>query len=251
MKIPRLKIFTLSFALCWALVATAGELTVSAAASLGAPMRQIAALYEQRHPGETLQLNFGASGALLQQIANGAPVDVLATADQETMQQAVQAGLVDAAARVNFIANRLVLVLPAQAAALPKDLADLAGASYQRIALGQPASVPAGRYARAALERAGLWERLAPKLIFAQNVRQALDYVARGEVDAGFVYASDAASAGARVKLALEVPPGSAIVYPAAPVRAGARPREAQRFVEFLRSAPSREVLLRHGFSAL
>lgn len=251
MKFGRLQLCSLFAALLCTAAAAAAELTVSAAASLGAPMREIAQLFERRNPGLQVLLNVGASGALLQQIANGAPVDVLATADQETMQQAVQAGLVDAAARVDFIANRLVLVVPAAAPRVPDKLADLGAPAYARIAIGQPASVPAGRYAQAALQRAGLWDTLAAKMIHAQNVRQALDYVARGEVDAGFVYASDALGAAGKVKLAFEVATPSPIVYPAAVLRGAGQAGPARRFVDFLRSAPAREVLLRHGFSAL
>ena len=115
--------------------------------------------YEALHPGRRVLLNFAASGALLQQAANGAPVDVFASADQETMDQAERLGLVAAAARRDFAANSLVVVVPAGAPAPPKALADLRRPAFGRIAVGAPASVPAGRYAKAALERAGLWTR--------------------------------------------------------------------------------------------
>ncbi|WP_442975224.1 molybdate ABC transporter substrate-binding protein, partial [Salmonella enterica] len=120
-------------------------------------------------------------------------VDVFASADQETMDQAQAQRLVIAATRRNFVSNTLVVIVPSTAAAVPRAVADLAQAPYQRIAIGIPASVPVGRYTKGVLEAAGLWRAIEPKMIGAQNVRQALDYVARAEVDAGFAYATDAA----------------------------------------------------------
>jgi molybdate transport system substrate-binding protein len=130
----------------------------------------------------------------------------------------------------------------------PGSLADLAAPSFARIALGQPAAVPAGRYARGALEAAGLWAAIEPKVIGAQTVRQALDYVARGEVDAGFVYATDAALMPGKVRVALTVPTAQPIAYPAAVVAASPNAALAQRFVEHLTGAAAQAVLARFGF---
>ena len=220
-----------------ALSAQATELTVSAAASLGNAMRDIAPLFEAAHPGTKLLLNVGASGALLQQIAKGAPADVLLSADQETMDQAQSLGLVQAAQRRNLVANSLVLIVPAASTRVPTALADLAQPGYARVAIGLSASVPAGRYARAALEAARLWTPLEPRLINAQNVRQALDYVARAEVDAGFVYATDAALMRDKVKVALTVPTARPILYPVASLAAAPNPAGAAQFVDFLFTA--------------
>lgn len=231
-----------------ALGAQAADLTVSAAASLTQAFRDVVPLFEAAHPGTKVQLNFGASGALLQQIAKGAPVDVFASADQETMDQAQSRGLVLAAQRRNFASNTLVVIVPAAATARPKAVADLAGSAYGRIAIGLPASVPVGRYTRSALEAAGLWQAIEPKMIGANNVRQALDYVARAEVDAGFVYATDAALMPGKVKVALAVPTREPVLYPAAPLVASPHGDLAARFVDFLGSAPAQAVLAKHGF---
>ena len=232
-----------------AATAPAAELTVSAAASLGNAFAEIKVGYEAIHPGIRVRLNHGASGALLQQIANGAPVDVFASADQETMDEAGRRGLVRAGERANFARNTLVVVVPADAAAVPGTLAALAAPGFRRIAIGLPASVPAGRYARAALENAGLWQRIEPRVIGAQSVRQVLDYVARGEVDAGFVYATDAALLAGRVRTAFAVATPVPIVYPAAPLLGAADPAAARRFVDHLLGPQAQSVLARHGFA--
>src|SRR6218665_1557790 len=159
----------------------AADLTASAAASLTNAFKELAPLFEAQNPDTKVQFNFGASGALLQQIAKGAPADVFASADQESMEQAQAQSLVKAGERRNFVSNSLVVIVPTGAAQVPKGIADLAQAGYARIAIGLPASVPVGRYTKAVLEKANLWGAIEPKVVGAQNVRQALDYVARGE----------------------------------------------------------------------
>lgn len=228
--------------------AAAQALTVSAAASLTHAFRDIGAAFEARHPGTRVQFNFGASGALLQQIAKGAPVDVFASADQETMDQAQQRLLVRPEARRDFARNSLVAIVPQEAAATPRALNDLAAAKYTRIAIGLPASVPAGRHARAALEKARLWAAIAPRTIGASSVRQALDYVARAEVDAGFVYATDAALMPGKVRVAFRVPTETPILYPIAPLASAARPADAAKFVAFVLTPEAQALLARHGF---
>lgn len=224
----------------------AAELAVSAAASLTNAFRELSPIFEAKFPDIKVQLNFGASGALLQQIINGAPVDVFASADQESMDRAQAQALVKASARRNFVSNSLVVILPAPSSSVPKSLSDLA--AYQRVAIGLPASVPAGRYTKASLEKAGLWSAIAPKMIGAQNVRQALDYVAREEVDAGFVYATDAALMPDKVKVALSVPTPTPILYPIAPVATTAKMEAAKKFIEFMLSPKARGVLAKYGF---
>ena len=127
-------------------------------------------------------------------------------------------------------------------------VAELGGAGYARIAIGLPASVPVGRYTQGVLQKAGLWAAIEPKMIGAQNVRQALDYVARGEVDAGFVYATDAALMPDKVKVALTVPTETTILYPIAPVATAPNAAAAQKFVSFVLSAPAQAVLAKYGF---
>jgi molybdate transport system substrate-binding protein len=228
--------------------AAAADLTVSAAASLIQAFKDIAAAFEAANPETRLQLNFGGSGALLQQIARGAPVDVFAAADQETMQQAELQQLVRPGAKADFAGNALVVVVPHDAAAPPKTLADLAGPAVKKVAIGLPASVPVGRYTRAALEKASLWTRIEARIIGAQTVRQALDYVARGEVDAGFVYATDAAILPGKVRIAFVVPTETPVVYPIAALAAAPNPQAAQKFVAFVLSPAGQAVLVKHGF---
>jgi molybdate transport system substrate-binding protein len=228
--------------------AMAGDLVVSAASSLTNAFKDIAQSYEAQHPGTKVLLNFGASGALLQQMAKGAPVDVFASADQETMDMAQQQGLVRAADRQDFVRNALVVIAPVDAKAPPAVLKDLAGPGVARVALALPASVPVGRYARHALEAAGLWGAVQAKAVNTANVRQSLDYVARGEVDAGFVYATDAALMKDKVKTAFAVPLDRAILYPIARTAASGNATEAAAFVAYVRSPAGQAILARYGF---
>ncbi len=228
--------------------AWAAELTVSAASSLTESFRELGAAYEKAHPGTKVDFNFAASGVLLQQISRGAPVDVFASADETTMDQAEQQDLLAAGTREVFAVNALWVVVPPQAKAAPRTLKDLAGAGVQRIALGNPDSVPVGRYATGALEVAGLWPSVQGKAITTQNVRQSLDYVARGEVDAGFVYATDAQAMPNRVRRAFAVTVAGRIAYPLAVIKASPQQAEARRFTAFLRSAQGQAILAKHGF---
>ncbi|MCZ2406823.1 MAG: molybdate ABC transporter substrate-binding protein [Burkholderiales bacterium] len=228
--------------------ALAGEITVSAAASLTNAFKDMAQAYESVHPGRKVLLNFGASGALLQQMAKGAPVDVFASADQETMDMAQQQGLVRAADRQDFVRNTLVVIAPVDAKVPPAALKDLAGPGVTRVALSAPASVPVGRYAKQALEAAGLWGAVQAKAVNTTNVRQSLDYVARGEVDAGFVYATDAALMKDKVKTVFDVPLDVAILYPIARTAASGNAAEADAFIAYVRSPAGQAVLARYGF---
>jgi molybdate transport system substrate-binding protein len=226
------------------------ELTVSAAASLGGAFNEISDRFEATHPEHTVRLNLGGSGALLQQIRAGAPVDVFAAADAETMDRAAKDGVIDVRSRHDIARNTLVLAIPAKAAVVPTDLATLDAPGIRRIAIGQPDAVPAGRYAREALKAARLWESLAPRLVPAQNVRQALDYVARGEVDAAFVYATDLTLQPEQVRRAFDVPVATPIRYPIATVSASREHDAALAFVRFVRSAEGQGILRRYGFLA-
>jgi molybdate transport system substrate-binding protein len=226
----------------------AAELVVSAAASLTNAFREIGADFERTRPGDKVVFNFAASDVLLAQIARGAPADVFASADREAMDKALAQQLVLPATRFDFAHNRLVLIVPAGKPA-PASLAQLAGASFARIALGNPATVPVGRYAKAALEQAGLDAALAPRFIATQNVRQSLDYVARGECDAGFVYSTDAALMPDKVRVAFDVPTPTPIVYPIAVVRASAAPALAGAFLGYLRGPAGQAILVRYGFN--
>lgn len=239
---------SLLFVLAGIVPAHAEDLTVSAAASLTDAFKEIATAFEAAHPGAKVQLNFAASGTLLQQIAKGAPVDVFASADLVTMDRAQSQGLITVAERRNFAANTLVLIVP-KGSARPAAIGDLAQPAYKRVAIGNPASVPVGRYTQAALTKAGLWGPLEPKLINAQSVRQVLDYVARSEVEAGFVYSTDAAIMKDKVDVVLTVPLEEPVTYPIAPIAASAHPAMAKAFVDWVSGAQAQAVLARYGFS--
>jgi len=231
-----------------ALPAEAADLMVAAAASLTNAFTEMGKAYEKATPGTRVLFTFAASGQLLQQISRGAPVHVFASADLETMDRAENAKLIRRSSRVNFAANELLVVLPGDSTLDISSLPDLSKPPVQKIALGTPESVPAGRYAKGALEKAGLWSQLTPKFIFTQNVRQSLDYVYRGEVDAGFVYATDAAISPVKVRTAFQVPLDSPILYPIAAVVGFGNEDRALEFIAFVRSDAGQAILAKYGF---
>lgn len=226
--------------------AASQEIVVSAAASLTNAFNDIKAAFEKKHPGTTIRTNYAASTPLLKQMLEGAPVDVLAVADQATMDRAAEGGVVDPATRRDFARSTLVLIVPRGAArpAGPEDLRKL-----KHIATGNPDGVPAGRYARESLTAAGLWDALRPQVVMGSSVRQVLDYVARGEADAGFVYGTDAAVRADRVDVAMTMTGHSPILYPIAAATTGANPAGARLFVDFVLSAGGMAILEKHGFA--
>ena len=232
----------------WHSVAWSADLTVSAAASLTQAFQDIGTQFENQNPGTKVKFNFGASGALMQQIANGAPVDVFASADTDTMDKAVAKGVVAAVDVKVFTTNKLVVIVPLQSKTALQQLADLKKPDIKRIAMGTPASVPAGHYAQGSLEKAGLWNEVKDKVINTTNVRQALDYVSRDEVDAGFVYASDAQLMQDKVKVAMQVTTLTPIQYPIAPVVGGANKNLSVKFIQFLQSPLAQATLKKYGF---
>lgn len=227
----------------------AQEIVVSAAASLTNAFQAIGQAWEKANPGHRATFNFAASGALLAQMQQGAPVDVFASADQPTMDRAVAAKLVAAGSRSDFAKNELVLVVPAGSQTTPGALADLAGPGYRRIAAGTPASVPVGRYTMDVIERAGLAAPLQPKWIYGESVRQVLDYVARGEVDAGFVYRTDALVKKDGTRVALVVPTPLPVTYPIARLAASRQAAAAQSFIAFVKAPQGQQILGSFGFS--
>lgn len=231
--------------------ACAAEITVSAAASLSDAFRDIGTIYEEQHPEDKVLFNFAGSGKLLQQIANGAPVDVFASADLFTMDEAEKKDLIMSNSRVSFVKNALVIITPQDSALEIKSLQDLKQETVQRIALANPEHVPVGRYSKAAMEQAGVWETLSPKFIGTQDVRQSLNYVARKEVDAGFVYATDATIERDKVKIVSKVPTEKPLHYPIAITKNSAQAEAAQAFIDCVRSPAGTEILQNYGFQAL
>ena len=228
----------------------ANEITVSAASSLTDAFKEIASSFEKKHPQTKVLLNFAATGTLLQQLSKGAPVDIIAFADLETMDNAEKKGLVKASARKIFAGNSMVVVTPKNSKLAVTKLQDLIKPEFKRIAIGNPDSVPAGRYAKAALSAVGSWDAISSKLIQTQNVRQALDYVARNEVEAGMVYATDAEILKDKVKVALDLKDEKniAIKYPIAVSAKSKANDEARLFVEFVASDSGQAILNNFGF---
>jgi len=226
-----------------------GEVVVAAAISLQDAFLSIAHLYQER-TGDKVDFTFGASGELMRQIEAGAPVDVFASAGEREMDALQSKGLVEAATRGDFARNSLVIVVPAGSTLGLNAVEDLARPAVKRISIGNPKTVPAGIYAQQLLDHAHLWGRLQPRLIFAENVRQVLEYVERDEVSAGIVYATDVRIAHGRVQVAARVPDGTygPILYPVAKIQGSPHQGAAREFVQFVLSAEGQRVLQKFGF---
>lgn len=230
--------------------ANAQELTLSVAVSLKEAVDDLGRTFASTRPGVTMRYNFGASGDLQRQIEAGAPVDLFLSAAQRQMDDLQKQGLIVVASRRNFARNVLTVVKPADSKVDVSKPEDLAGTRVTKIVIGNPKTVPAGQYSEESLKAMKLWERVQPKLIFAENVRQSLDYVARGEVDAGFVYTTDIASRAQGVREAFRPPEDTyrPIVYPAAVVAASKQQALGQAFIDLLVSETGRATLARYGF---
>ena len=230
--------------------ARAQELTLSVAVSVKEAVEALGRGFAASRPGVTLRYNFGASGELQKQIEAGAPVDVFLSAAQRQMDELEKQRLIVTSTRRVFARNVLTVIKPADSKVDIAKPADLLEARVTRVVVGQPKTVPAGQYTEESLRALGLWERLQPKIVFTENVRQALDYVGRGEVDAGFVYTTDAASRAQSVTEAFRPPEDSyrPVVYPGAVVAGSKHAALAQAFLDVLSSANGRTVLARFGF---
>jgi molybdate transport system substrate-binding protein len=246
--IVRFRLFILILLTCGN--AVLGEsLTVSAAISLKDAISEITDNFDHQ-TGSTIALNFGASGQLAVQIAQGAPVDVFLSAGVREVRQLEKQNLADPAAETIVCRNELVLIVPADSALIPKSFSDLTDPRYLHISLGEPATVPAGRYAMEILKHLNIADSLASRLVYGQNVRQVLTYVTRREVEAGIVYSTDAIQAGNAVRVAArgDASMHEPIIYPAALIRGSAHPELAKRYLNYLGSESAKRVLSRFGF---
>jgi molybdate transport system substrate-binding protein len=219
---------------------------VSAAISLTDALQEVAAAYE-RSSAARVRFNFAGSNVLARQIVNGAPADLFISADASQMDYAQGRGAIDAATRIDLLYNRLVVVVPRDRGATVSDPQGLLALS--RIAVGDPAAVPAGVYARQFLERAGIWAQVQSRLVPLTNVRAALVAAESGGVDAAIVYASDAATSD-KVLVAYTVTGALApdVVYPAALVSRSTQKPAAAAFLAFLRSAAAQAIFARYHF---
>lgn len=231
---------------------SAKTVTVFAAASLKNALDEAAAAYKTKHGVEAV-ISFASSLTLAKQIEAGAPADVFISADAASMDYLAERKFIAPGSRFDLLGNSLVVVAPKDSPltdlAFTKD-AFLAALGPGRIATGDPASVPVGKYARAALEKLGLWSALEPRFAFADNVRSALVFAARGEAPLAIVYSTDA-RAEPKVKIVAAFPAEShpKIVYPAAATAAAGKAAEA--FLAFLRSDAAKAAFLRQGFDFL
>jgi molybdate transport system substrate-binding protein len=229
------------------------EITVSAAISLKNAFEEIGKTFTRKHPGTKVVFNFGASGDLARQIEAGAPVDVFASAAQKDMDDIGRKDLIAANSRKDFAKNVVVLVKPTNSTIPLQTLTDLQKKEIKKIAIGNPKTVPAGRYAEQALRHFNLWDTMREKLIFAENVRQVLDYVARDEVDAGLVYSTDAMVRSKEVKVVMKLPEGShqPVVYPLGVIKGTKAETLSRGFLDFVISTEGQRILSQYGFIAV
>ncbi|GAX34662.1 molybdate ABC transporter substrate-binding protein [Nodularia sp. NIES-3585] len=224
------------------------NLLVSAAASMKDALEEIQPIYQQSQPNVNIRYNFGSSGALQQQIEQGAPADIFISAARRQVDALEQKGLLVPGTRSNLANNRLVLIVPNNTTGI-NSFFNLADARIRRIAVGEPRSVPAGQYADQVFKKLGIFEQIKSKLVLANNVRQVLAAVESGNADAGLVYATDAKiSNKVKVIVAADEKYHSAIVYPMAVIKSSKNIPAAKEFVEFLASNQAKAVLKKYGF---
>jgi molybdate transport system substrate-binding protein len=244
----RIALLALALLICGRLCLAQTTLTVSAAASLKDAIAETEAAYKQNHANLDFANNFGSSGTLAEQIDQGAPVEVFISAAAKPMDDLQSKGMLLAGTRRNLLRNSLVLIAPLDSKL--RDFQGLTDRSIRLLALGDPASVPAGQYGRETLTALHLADTLKAKFVLAKDVRQVLTYVETGNADAGLVYATDARSSG-KVRIVAEAPEWTheAIVYPAAVIKGSRHAAAARDFVEFLGTPVAQAIFKRRGFA--
>lgn len=211
-------------------------------------MAEIEAMYGKEHRDVVFRNNAGSSGTLSMEIQQGAPVDILLSAASKPMDNLLAKGLLIAETRRDLLRNKLVLVAPANSSLAGFD--GLADKSIRIVAIGDPASVPAGEYGEQTLTALNLMDKLRSKLVLGKDVRQVLTYVETGNADAGLVYATDARTSG-RVRVVATAPDNThdPIVYPVAVLCASRSPEAAREFVKYLEGDEAKAVFLKNGFT--
>lgn len=227
------------------------EILISAAASLTNCIQDLSAMYTEKNPQVTITANFGASGALQQQIEQGAPADIFFSAGIKQMNALKEKDMMIDSSVKNILENKVVLITPKNAAVLDF-FEDLAGDSVKKIGVGEPKSVPVGQYTEQVFQNLGLTDKVASKLVLAKDVREVLSWVETGNVDAGVVYETDA-KISKDVTICSTAPEGShkKVIYPIGVVKTSKHAAEAQKFVDFLFSDAAREVFARYGFTVI
>ena len=231
--------------------AWADEILVSAAASLIDVLKEISTSYQAKSK-HTLTFNFGPSSGLARQIEEGAPADIFFSADLPQMDNLEKKNLLEPGTRRNLLSNQLVIIVPADSKLAISSPKDLLKTDVQKIALAEPGSVPVGVYSSKYLTDEGLWDQIKPKIVPVQDVRATLASVESGNVEAGFVYKTDAAISK-KVKIVYEVPidKGPKITYPAAVVKESKHKDAARNFMNYLRSAAGKQAFKKYGFVVL
>jgi molybdate transport system substrate-binding protein len=227
------------------------NLTIAAAASLTDVSKELIDAYKKVAPNVTLTFTYGASGALQTQIEQGAPVDIFMSAAQKQMDALETGKLLLDGSRVKLLENKVVLIVPADSKLGLKSFEDVAGDTVKKVALGDPASVPAGQYAEEVFTSLKILDKVKAKANYGSDVRQVLTWVESGEVECGVVYSTDAKTTD-KVTVVCEAPEGSvkAIIYPAAIVKASKHATEAQAFIDFLKSPDATALFVKYGFKA-
>ncbi|HAA08139.1 MAG: molybdate ABC transporter substrate-binding protein [Syntrophomonadaceae bacterium] len=226
------------------------ELNVSAAASLTDAAKEIAVLYNQQHPDVKITYNFASSGTLQKQIEEGAPADLFISAGKKQMDALQEKGLIVDSSRKDLLGNELVLIAPEDSTLTGFE--GLTDASIDKIAIGTPETVPAGKYAQEALITMGLWDSIQPQLVMAKDVRQVLTYVQTGNTAAGLVYLSDTYQAD-KIKIIAAAPSDShaPIVYPMALIKSSQKQETTADFANFLSSQEAKDVFAKYQFIPL
>jgi molybdate transport system substrate-binding protein len=226
------------------------ELTISAAASLQDALNDIKANFEKKYPNVVVNYNFGGSGALQQQISQGAPVDLFFSAAEDKYRKLVQDGLIEKKQGTNLLGNDLVLVVPKDTNKKIKTFEDLTKAG--KIALGTPESVPAGEYAKETLGKLNIWQAIEGKVVYAKDVRQVLTYVETDSVDAGIVYKTDAMTS-TKIKMVATAADHThaPIIYPVGVIKNSPHPKEAVQFYDYLQEQNSMKIFEKYGFKGL
>ncbi|MGC4034185.1 MAG: molybdate ABC transporter substrate-binding protein [Tepidisphaeraceae bacterium] len=228
----------------------ADTIRVGAAISLKDAFDAIAKKYEAE-TGEHVEFSFGSSGQVMAQIKSGAGIDVFVSAATQQVEQLTKEKLVDASTSRVVAGNQLVLIVPADAKTPPKDFAELAASSVEKIAAGEPKTVPAGQYAKQVFQSLKIESAVANKIVYGTNVRQVLAYVERGEVQAGLVYATDARQSGEKVKIVATAAAGThePIVYPGVVIANTTHAPAALKFLDYLATPAAKAELTAKGFS--
>lgn len=225
------------------------ELTVSAAISMKDALDEAKQLYAKDHPDVSIAMNYGASGTLQLQIEQGAPVDVFMAASPKQMDALETKGLLLGGTRRDLVRNEVVLIVPEGSKLGLTSFNDLTRADVKQVAMGEPTVVPAGQYAKEILTSLGIYDAVSGKAILGKDVRQVLTYVDTGNVDAGIVYATDAATTS-KVTVVATAPPKShsPVIYPAAVIKDSKSPEAAKAFLDFLAGPQGTAVFQKYGF---